>query len=598
MTKIKKKAGRKISCILLALCMVLTLMPTAVFAEDTAPDLNLLGDSVNWDESSNNVDEDGNGYTLSVVDGVKTLTLKNTEIGTLTVPGSIIVKIDGNVTVNTINIKDSNESTTIIEGNDSSAELKVHGTLFFDYGALTLKNLYVEGDCVIYTGGRGAFTLEDAELTFKGISYVCVSGEGDYGLVLNNSKLTVQGTTDSPSQLFADKITMDTKSVLVLSNSNISGYGNITDGLSGLAEFLPEGYEIGTKYGSETILEAGTDEYAYNLVLWARPDIKFDVNVKGDSAPSGTEFELEFFTNSTLAGTTKIDLIEGSVKTDVTGSKDYENNKLTYDDSGASKILDYLSDGNAVYVRQKTLDDSNWTVDDTVYYIAFEQDTSSGGGDGDAPSTVAFEEIEPGNTGDTTKLAIYKTELKGSEYGATGDSLQKMSFENKYGEDSGGSGSHRVIYTVEFDSNGGSDVPEKKLSGITDKVIEGVENPTFAGKQFESWTYDGKVVSEDSTFFDLTGALAPYSITLTAQWVDEEQTAPPVDDENNDKPTDSDKYVDKTSGNKEKADASVSEVPKTGDGINLSFWVTIILAAGAAFAGMGIYRRKNDNKAE
>lgn len=72
-------------------------------------------------------------------------------------------------------------------------------------------------------------------------------------------------------------------------------------------------------------------------------------------------------------------------------------------------------------------------------------------------------------------------------------------------------------YTVSFDSNGGTAVADKFLAW-SDKVLDGVSDPTKAGYTFAGWRYADSAVSSDTKFSDLAADDKVSGITLTAEW--------------------------------------------------------------------------------
>ena len=72
-------------------------------------------------------------------------------------------------------------------------------------------------------------------------------------------------------------------------------------------------------------------------------------------------------------------------------------------------------------------------------------------------------------------------------------------------------------YIVSFDSNGGTAVADKSLKW-SDKVLEGVSDPTKAGYTFAGWKYADSAVSSDTKFSDLAADDKVSGITLVAEW--------------------------------------------------------------------------------
>ena len=73
-------------------------------------------------------------------------------------------------------------------------------------------------------------------------------------------------------------------------------------------------------------------------------------------------------------------------------------------------------------------------------------------------------------------------------------------------------------YIVSFDSNGGTAVADKSLKW-SDKVLDGVSDPTKAGYTFAGWKYADSAVSSDTKFSDLAENDKVSGITLTAEWM-------------------------------------------------------------------------------
>ena len=72
-------------------------------------------------------------------------------------------------------------------------------------------------------------------------------------------------------------------------------------------------------------------------------------------------------------------------------------------------------------------------------------------------------------------------------------------------------------YTVKFDTNGGTAIADKTLTW-DDKVLDGVSDPEKPGYDFTGWTFDGGNVLTRTTYANLAADDTVTSITLTAQW--------------------------------------------------------------------------------
>jgi len=73
-------------------------------------------------------------------------------------------------------------------------------------------------------------------------------------------------------------------------------------------------------------------------------------------------------------------------------------------------------------------------------------------------------------------------------------------------------------YTVKFETEGGTAIADKTNVGWTDKVLEGITNPTKIGYKFSGWKYGTMTVTADMAYSDLAVDDTVTSITLTAQW--------------------------------------------------------------------------------
>ena len=72
-------------------------------------------------------------------------------------------------------------------------------------------------------------------------------------------------------------------------------------------------------------------------------------------------------------------------------------------------------------------------------------------------------------------------------------------------------------YTVKFDTNGGTAIADKTLTW-DDKVLDGVSDPEKPGYDFAGWTFDGGNVLTRTTYANLAADDTVTSITLAAQW--------------------------------------------------------------------------------
>ena len=73
-------------------------------------------------------------------------------------------------------------------------------------------------------------------------------------------------------------------------------------------------------------------------------------------------------------------------------------------------------------------------------------------------------------------------------------------------------------YTVKFETEGGTDIADKTNVGWTDKVLNGITEPTKIGYEFSGWEYDNRIVTANTAYSDLAADNTVTSITLTAHW--------------------------------------------------------------------------------
>ena len=78
----------------------------------------------------------------------------------------------------------------------------------------------------------------------------------------------------------------------------------------------------------------------------------------------------------------------------------------------------------------------------------------------------------------------------------------------------------KADYTVAFDTRGGSAMDEKEHVKWTDPVLSGVADPQKDGYDFAGWKCGSIIVNETTTYADLAENDSVASITLTAQWKD------------------------------------------------------------------------------
>ena len=104
--------------------------------------------------------------------------------------------------------------------------------------------------------------------------------------------------------------------------------------------------------------------------------------------------------------------------------------------------------------------------------------------------------------------------------GSTGDRVYTAHFTPKY---------YSIIYNTagEGENGGNTGVAWTKTNVLwTDKVLNGIENPTREGWIFTGWKCGDVTVTSDASYSDLASDDAVASVTLVAQWEPEEPEEP------------------------------------------------------------------------
>ena len=76
------------------------------------------------------------------------------------------------------------------------------------------------------------------------------------------------------------------------------------------------------------------------------------------------------------------------------------------------------------------------------------------------------------------------------------------------------------VYTVSFNTDGGTIIPSKTTVKWTDKVLDGVSEPTKKGWKFTGWKCGDVTVNSETTYKDLAVDETVLSIELKARWED------------------------------------------------------------------------------
>lgn len=494
-----------------------------------------------------NVDAKGD---LTITDSI---TLTNAIIpGTLTVPNDdVIITIDGTVIVNNIEAPELFQKTITIQGQNNGTDgLYGSGMINFRDGGLTIDNLYVEYSRIEGEGTSKPLLLHDADVVLNaGLSYMDNSvatggsqGEGNYGLTLVNSNLTVRGGyyilngyLYSGDSLWAGKISMDDWSILTLDGAYITNYGNITDGLGGLSDFLPEGYSISSKgefnekdgyyIGGYTIKDPN-GKVAMNVTLRAQTKtIELGYTTKvvkgGNVIPPEKTFTLEVWDEAHRDDKNGLTDVTASGSVQTNGVGDYvAANGLTL--TGIKPALDALfwddvfNYSSGIYVCQKQDGATYWDIDDTVYYITKEEipkeEVPEKEIPEEIPEEIPVEEVIPLSLADGlgTTYYIYEAEEAEGYYnppmGSNIKVVEQMTFTNTYtnngqtsGSSTSGDGGY-TYYTINATANDGGSISP---SGIV-SVREG-NNKTFTitpadGYKVNDVLVDGKSVGAVTTY--------------------------------------------------------------------------------------------------
>ena len=473
---------RRLLSILLTLCMVLALMPQMVFAEEgTATELqNMLnkGDTVTLNKD----------YTItSTIEVNNTVTLDlNGHVITMTGIGSVIkVNSGGNLTLQDSDSTAEHDDTTLPAGGvitnyypgaegrgvllDGGSFTMNGGTIYNcrsgNGGGVCVQNngsFEMTGgaiyDCVAAYGGGvavggGSFTMNGGSI-FDCNAYQNGSAAGvGIDSIVNANGGTIKGTVFSDGQIqntadsggctvfyggIENRGTINGKTVTFKKDDN-STYAVevVKNGNKAIEPIEPtrEGYKLTGWYTDEVL----TNKYDFgnavtdDITLYAGwgLSVPFTTTVKqdGNVAPGETTFTLELVDNEGNVLSPKDIEVTASIKTNGAGSYDSEMVIA----GSSNEVLGMLGDG--VFVKQKGIDDSNWTVDPKVWYLIMEKKSSEDTND-DAIAELAVLDDPDALSG--KYVAIYPAEYSetenGSQYEVISDeaAVEKMTFTNRY----------------------------------------------------------------------------------------------------------------------------------------------------------------------
>ena len=473
---------KRLFSIVLSLCMVLALMPQMVFAEEgTATELqNMLnkGDTVTLNKD----------YTItSTIEVNNTVTLDlNGHVITMTGIGSVIkVNSGGNLTLQDSDSTAEHDDTTLPAGGvitnyypgaegrgvllDGGSFTMNGGTIYNcrsgNGGGVCVQNngsFEMTGgaiyDCVAAYGGGvavggGSFTMNGGSI-FDCNAYQNGSAAGvGIDSIVNANGGTIKGTVFSDGRIqntadsggctvfyggIENRGTINGKTVTFKKDDN-STYAVevVKNGNKAIEPIEPtrEGYKLTGWYTDEVL----TNKYDFgnavtdDITLYAGwgLSVPFTTTVKqdGNVAPGETTFTLELVDNEGNVLSPKDIEVTASIKTNGAGSYDSEMVIA----GSSNEVLGMLGDG--VFVKQKGIDDSNWTVDPKVWYLIMEKKSSEDTND-DAIAELAVLDDPDALSG--KYVAIYPAEYSETEncsqYEVISDeaAVEKMTFTNRY----------------------------------------------------------------------------------------------------------------------------------------------------------------------
>ena len=331
------------------------------------------------------------------------------------------------------------------------------GGVYVNNGSFTMTGGAIY-DCVAAYGGGvavggGSFTMNGGSI-FDCNAYQNGSAAGvGIDSIVNANGGTIKGTVFSDGQIqntadsggctvfyggIENRGTINGKTVTFKKDDN-STYAVevVKNGNKAIEPIEPtrEGYKLTGWYTDEVL----TNKYDFgnavtdDITLYAGwgLSVPFTTTVKqdGNVAPGETTFTLELVDNEGNVLSPKDIEVTASIKTNGAGSYDSEMVIA----GSSNEVLGMLGDG--VFVKQKGIDDSNWTVDPKVWYLIMEKKSSEDTND-DAIAELAVLDDPDALSG--KYVAIYPAEYSetenGSQYEVISDeaAVEKMTFTNRY----------------------------------------------------------------------------------------------------------------------------------------------------------------------
>ena len=495
---------KRILSILLTLCMVLMLCPVTAFAaNDDATELQSLlsgGGTVTLDKD----------YTIdSTLDVDRTVTLDlNGHVIKMTGSGTVII-IGSQANLTMI---DSNNTAT-----HTDSTLPAGGVITGGNATQNGGGVYVGGGCsMTMTGGTiencsatggggggiyvssGTFTIGDGEIKNCKSSF---GGGGLYIVASGSGGLSTFTMTGGIIENCTSKYVSESAAIFA-SNSNILANGGIVKDMVYLqpnstiqttsSNSYTRFYEKVTNKGtiSSGVYYGGIQDSS-GTVSGTYHTVSFDSNGGRGSVPTQWFVNTDKATALQPADPTKngYQAFDGWYN----GDTKYDFNlpvtqtitlKAKYKDAITYNISYDLDGGTATNPATYNAESDAITLNNPVKTGYTFTGWSGTGLTGENNMTVI---IAKGSTGDRAYTAHY---------------TEKNSF------------------TVAFDTNGGSGISDKTGVKWTDKVLDGITNPTKDGFDFTGWKCGDMTVNANTMYSDLAANDTVTSVTLVAQWKD------------------------------------------------------------------------------
>lgn len=543
---------KRILSIVLTLCMVLMFVPQTVFAanDDATALQNLLngGGTVTLSKD----------YTIDTTVNVNnTVTLDlNGHVIKMTGSDSVIkVGYGGNLTMTDSNDTATHSDTSlpaggVITGSNASQS---GGGVRINSGSMTMNGGTIVNCSAEYGGGvavhAGSFTMTGGTITncHATPSDFAHGGGGVYlakpytftmtgGTIENCSSKTLGGGVFSTSNF-----SMSGNAIIRGCSAKYGGGVNIYDGSMTMNGGTIEACTSTNGTSDAVIIVADKSLLANGGI------VKGTVTFGSDSAinTTSTDSYTRFYEKVTNKGTISSGVYYGGIQNDSSGTVSDPYHTVTFDTNGGSSVPTqwfFNTDKEpALQPADPTRDEyqafDGWYNGDTKY--DFTQPVTQ-----DIILTAKFSNPKPYNIsydldgGTATNPATYTVESDAitlnnpvkTGYTFTGWSGTDLTGENNMtvtiAKGSAGDRAYTAHYTeknsfiVAFDTNGGSGISDKTGVKWTDKVLDGITNPTKDGFEFTGWKCGDMTVNANTMYSDLAANDTVTSVTLVAQWKD------------------------------------------------------------------------------